>query len=102
MTSELEVDSPPARRPAPQGVRTVEELRQLNEDDIVTGYRAGLKNSPDFSQRDRVYWHGFLNGMVDGCHAKSTPQQDELARQYVASGALREDVMRWQATSKRH
>jgi len=99
MTSEFELDAPP-RRPAPKGVQTVEELRLLNEDDIVTGYMAGLKNEPDFSCGDRAYWHGFLNGMVDGGHAKGTPEQAELARLYVASGALQEDVKRWQAAAR--
>jgi hypothetical protein len=82
-------------RTGPKPVSTVEELQTLDEDAMVNGYLAGLRNTADFLIRERGYWHGYLNGLVDGGHAKSSPEQAELARAYLNSGALMKDVMRW-------
>lgn len=79
----------PQRRPAPRYVTTIEELQTLDSDQVVKGYLAGYKNLADFSERDRAYWHGYLNGQVDGGFCKSAPEQAELARVVVASGYLR-------------
>jgi hypothetical protein len=93
----MELDDEPPRRESPKAVTTV-ELRSLDEAAIVRGYRAGFDNAPDYSERDRGYWHGYLNGLVDGGHAKGTSAQAELATAYVRSGALRQDVERWSGT----
>ena len=77
-------------------VTTVEELQSLDEKQIVRGYRAGLTNDPSYGERDKGYWHGFLNGLVDGRHVgKPSDAQAALARAYVVGGALRADVQRW-------
>lgn len=65
-------------------VTTLEELDALDPDLIVAGYRAGLDNAPDYSQGDRAYWHGFLNGQVDKGYLKPSPEQGVLAHAYLA------------------
>ncbi len=85
------------RQPAPQGVTTVAELQTLDEAALRRGYFAGFKNAADFTERDKGYWHGYFNGMVDGGFLQVTPEQSRLTYDYVHSGALRADVARWQA-----
>jgi len=70
----------PHRRTGAKPVTTVEELQTLDEAAMVRGYRAGLGNAADFTERERGYWHGYLNGLVDGGHAKASAEQAELAR----------------------
>lgn len=69
---------------AHQPVTTLEELAALDQDLMVVGYYAGLSNEPDYSQQDKAYWHGFLNGQVDKGFIKSSPDQQQLARVVVA------------------
>lgn len=66
-------------------ITTVEQLNELNSDDMVRGYRAGYSNTPNFTEKDRAYWHGYMNGQVDGGHMQSSRTQQELARAYVRS-----------------
>ena len=73
-------------------VTTLEELDALDPDLILAGYRAGLDNDPDYSQSDRAYWHGFLNGQVDKGHLKPSPEQAVLARAYLASQMSQQKV----------
>jgi hypothetical protein len=87
----------PPRRTSPKPVTTTEELRTLDEAAMVRGYRAGLGNAADWTERERGYWHGYLNGMGDGGHAKASAEQAELARACVNGGALKADVLRWWA-----
>tara|TARA_R110000823_G_scaffold226788_2_gene354338 strand:+ start:5165 stop:5521 length:357 start_codon:yes stop_codon:yes gene_type:complete len=89
-------DAEPPRRAGPKPVTTLEELQTLDEAALVRGYRAGLSNSADWTERERGYWHGYLNGMVDGGHAKTSREQAELAHEYVKRGGLRDDIRRWQ------
>jgi len=91
---ELAEQAPP-RRPAPQGVTTIIELQALDEELVVEGYQAGLKNHQDLAQTSPSYLHGYLNGLVDGKHAAPTPSQHLLAREYIESRSLRSDVERW-------
>ena len=67
-----------------KGVTTVEECEALDRDVMVKGYRAGYANTPDYTQRDKAYWHGYMNGQVDGGFMPASPEQQELARAYVA------------------
>lgn len=82
-------------RKAAQPVTTVLELQSLDNSAMVRGYGAGRKNAPDYAERDRGYWHGFLNGLVDGGHSRISAEQERFARDYVSSGALALDVQRW-------
>ena len=93
----LEHDESPPRKPAFQGITTVDALQELDEKALVRGYLAGLKANCDFTETDPGYMHGYLNGMVDGGHAEATPAQHQMARAYVAAGALKADVQRWKS-----
>lgn len=55
-------DDPPPRRTAPKPVTTVAELETLDEAMLVRGYRDGFKNSANWCEVGRAYWHGYLNG----------------------------------------
>jgi hypothetical protein len=67
-------------------ITTYEQLEALDQDLIVTGYRAGLKTQPDYTQRDQAYWHGYMNGQVDCGAMPGSPEQAQLARACVAAG----------------
>ena len=88
-------ETPPRNPDRVRAVTTVAELATLDERAMVRGYKAGLDNVADFTERDRGYWHGYTNGLVDGGHARTTPEQQALARDYTNGGALRLDVERW-------
>ena len=64
-------------------ITTVAKLEQLDSDLMVKGYRAGFDNTPDYTQRDQAYWHGYLNGQVDGKHMQISDEQRQLARTIV-------------------
>jgi hypothetical protein len=69
-------------------VTTLEELDSLDQAALLRGYSAGLKNDADFSEREKGYWHGYLNGLVDGKHsARPSEAQMKLARAYVSGKA---------------
>lgn len=68
---------------------TVDELRTLNDAEIVRGYGDGRRNEADFSATDKGYWHGFLNGLVDGTHAQPSPAQMQLVQAMLDSGEFR-------------
>lgn len=68
---------------AHQPVSTLEELDALDEDLMVAGYRAGFANDPDYTQKDKAYWHGFMNGQVDKGFIRSSPEQHALAHAIV-------------------
>lgn len=70
-------------------ITTVDALNALDQDQIVAGYRAGLRNEPDYTQRDQGYWHGYMNGQVDTRRMPISPEQQALAREVVASGEFR-------------
>jgi hypothetical protein len=56
----------------------------MDSDAMVRGYLAGFSNTPDYTQRDQAYWHGYLNGQVDGKHMPLSDEQRQLARAVVA------------------
>lgn len=70
-----------------QPVRTMAELKLLDSDEIVQGYRAGLDapfGAPEpGSDKSRSYWHGWRNGSSDGGHRAIDPAQRQLAREIV-------------------
>lgn len=69
-------------------ITTVAQLDALDSDLMVLGYHAGRADQPDYTQRDQAYWHGYLNGQVDGKHMLISPEQQQLARVYVARGRM--------------
>ena len=85
---ELDDDTPPRRTDRPKGITTAADLATLDEVQIERGYRDGLRNFADFAERDPGYWHGFLNGMVDGGHCQPSAEQRALARAMAPGGKL--------------
>lgn len=67
-------------------ITTAAELDALDTDDCVRGYMAGRKQQPDYTQRGQAYWHGYLNGCVDGGHMQPSAEQMALVADVVATG----------------
>lgn len=65
-------------------ITTVEGLKSLNEGEIVNGYLAGFKGTPDYTQRSNAYWHGYMNGQVDCGAMPISTEQRMLARDVIA------------------
>lgn len=89
MTTELARNNDPvtshmAADRAFKEIKTVEQLDAMDSDLMVKGYLAGRKDAPDYTQRDQSYWHGYLNGQVDGGHMQISETQCALARAVVA------------------
>lgn len=60
-------------------VRTLADLDQLDPDDILAGYRAGLRGEPEPGNlHSRGYWHGWRNGRVDAGFAEKDVDQCHL------------------------
>jgi hypothetical protein len=67
-------------------ITTAIELSALDADEMVEGYRAGLRNgSAPGSDKSKSYWHGWRNGMVDGGHAQIDCAQTILVREVVGT-----------------
>ena len=65
----------------------ITSLDELNEDECLAGYRAGLGFiAIDYTQKSRSYWHGYRNAQVDLGLEPISPTQIEFARQIVAEG----------------
>lgn len=66
-------------------IETLAELDQLDETEVVEGYRDGYHGEPEpGDNRSPSYWHGWRNGAVDGKHREGDAAQAKLAREYVA------------------
>lgn len=61
-------------------ITTLEEVDALDDDLLVAGYRAGLRDQPDYTQTAQAYWHGFNNGQVDSSRCEPSEEQRTLAR----------------------
>ena len=62
---------------------TAAEIFGLNENEMLEGYRAGLRNSPEPDRKkSEAFHHGWRNGMVDGKHAPIDRAQQLLAYDY--------------------
>ena len=71
-------------------LRRAEGLHQLNDAEVVAGYRAGLKGETEPNPNASYsFWHGWRNGMVDSGRAQGDAAQAELARDIVATGYLK-------------
>lgn len=70
-------------------ITTEADLDALDQDLIVAGYRAGFHNTPDYTQRDQAYWHGYMNGQVDGHHMPISREQEVLASNLIDTGYFR-------------
>ncbi len=67
-------------------VSTKADLDQLDDDEIVAGYMAGLGGAdPPGSDKSRSYWHGWRNGMVDSRRVQIDSAQVMLCREVVGT-----------------
>ena len=65
-------------------------LDELNEDECLAGYRAGLGFiAIDHTQKSRSYWHGYRNAQVDRGLEPISPAQIEFACKVVADGLMK-------------
>jgi hypothetical protein len=68
-------------------VTSPDELVDLVSEEVVDGYRDGLKGEPEPGEnRSKSYWHGWRNGMVDGGHRPLDQEQRQLARAVLRGG----------------
>ncbi|UCV00275.1 hypothetical protein [Acidovorax radicis] len=72
-----------------KAITTVAALNALDQDQIVAGYRAGMRNEPDYTQRDQGYWHGYMNGQVDTRRMPISPEQQQLCQAVIDSGEFK-------------
>ena len=70
-------------------VTTSEDLRKLDEAEVLEGYLDGRADEPEpRGNRSRAYWHGWRNGMVDGGHQAIDGAQMVLAHAVAPGGKL--------------
>lgn len=67
--------------------KTLAELAALDFDELYDGYREGRESKKDDPEpagnRGRSYWVGWHNGRVDAYLDEPSPEQMDLARQFV-------------------
>lgn len=62
-------------------VRTAFDLDQIDDADVIEGYRDGRRGEPEpKGNRSRSYWHGWKNGMVDSGRRQSDEHQRALVK----------------------
>ena len=70
-------------------ITTPEDLRQLDEAEVLEGYLDGHAGEPEpGDNRSLAYWHGWRNGRVDGGHQEKDAAQAALARAVAPGGKL--------------
>ena len=64
-------------------VDTLEKLAELDEAEIVRGYKAGWDDPMVPIAESKGFYHGWLNAQVDRGRMKSSEAQRRLAYEYV-------------------
>lgn len=65
-------------------ITTLAELAELDESEILEGYRDGYDGEPEpGDNRSLSYWHGWRNGAVDGGHREKDAAQAILVHEVV-------------------
>jgi hypothetical protein len=67
-------------------IDTLEKLAELDEDDIVRGYRVGFDKKDGMllpMGETKSFYHGWLNAQVDRGRMKASAAQVSLAYEYV-------------------
>jgi len=68
-------------------IEPITDLAQINDDECLSGYRAGLGYiAVDYTQKSASYWHGYRNGQSDRGLEPVSPQSMRIAQQMVAAG----------------
>ncbi len=71
-------------------VRTVADLKTLDEDEMLEGFLDGFAGEPEpGDNRSRSYWHGWKNGHHDRYGGPTDAAAQQLAHEVVSSGYLR-------------
>lgn len=71
----------------PDYIEPISKLEQINDDECLAGYRAGLGiTDADHTQKSASYWHGYSNGRADRRLEPISPAAHAIARQMVAEG----------------
>ncbi|WPJ72175.1 hypothetical protein DEEACLCL_00158 [Salmonella phage CRW-SP2] len=63
---------------------TLEELEKLDETEILRGYEQSRRGYSLSGYESKAFIHGWRNGQCDFHGVPTTPEQQELAREYVA------------------
>lgn len=70
-------------------VETQADLATLDGDEVVEGYRDGLRGEPEpGNNRSRAYWHGWRNGMTDSGRRQGDAAQRRLVHEFVQGGGF--------------
>ena len=70
-------------------VSTAADLATLDDDEIVEGYRDGLRGEPEpGNNRTCSYWHGWRNGQVDSGRRASDWAQRALVKSTREDGTF--------------
>lgn len=64
-------------------IDTLEKLAELDSDEIVRGYMAGLDDATVPIAESKSFYHGWLNAQVDRGRMQSSEAQRRLAYEYV-------------------
>ncbi len=75
--------------PEYQPVSTIEDLANLDQAEVNTGYWSGRAGDPEPSHNlvSRSFWHGWRNGAMDAGHLPHDAAASALARAYLDSCA---------------
>lgn len=70
--------------PYGEPIKDAADLAELNEADLLEGYRDGRAGEPEpKGNRSKSYWHGWRNGAVDGGHREIDAAGRALVRSYL-------------------
>lgn len=67
-------------------IDTLEKLAELDQEEIVRGYRAGWDDPKVPIAESKSFYHGWLNAQVDRGRMKSSAAQQRLAHEYCQRG----------------
>ena len=66
-------------------VETLADLANLDEDEIVAGYRSGQCADEPGSDKSRSYWHGWRNAQTDRGRVQPDIHQTRLVRAFLGA-----------------
>lgn len=76
-------DLPPPRKQESDEIDSLAKLAELNEAEILEGYRWGWRNREVPIGKSKSFMHGWLNSQVDCGHMKGSAASQRLAYEFV-------------------
>lgn len=73
----------PQGKEARKEIGLLEQLQQLNDEEIILGYREGGSDPKPPIGKSKSYLHGWLNAQVDAGRMKPSEAMRKLAYEYV-------------------